>query len=69
MCMQVTLDGVTVDFHVSPVLASILSHFEEQEEFSAAELAERVGENTTLCTTCTLQFVAHGILHQGKGGG
>jgi hypothetical protein len=40
--MQVTVDGVTVDFQVSPILAAILSHFEDQEEFGAAELAERV---------------------------
>ncbi|KAJ9523096.1 hypothetical protein QJQ45_023914, partial [Haematococcus lacustris] len=62
--LQVEVDGVEVDFKVSPVLASILQPFEQHSEIPAQTLANMVGLPLPLLRRRAQFWITSGILQE-----
>ncbi|KAL6763563.1 hypothetical protein V8C86DRAFT_2491647 [Haematococcus lacustris] len=62
--LQVEVDGVEVDFKVSPVLASILQPFEQHSEIPAQALADMVGLPLPLLRRRAQFWITSGILQE-----
>ncbi|KAJ9522865.1 hypothetical protein QJQ45_023651 [Haematococcus lacustris] len=64
--LQVEVDGVEVDFKVSPVLASILQPFEQHSEIPAQALADMVGLPLPLLRRRAQFWITSGILQEAR---